>query len=315
MVTVFDNWWMWAGFFAFVVVAILADLFLLKSQGAHRVKVREAAIWTIFWVAISLSFNGLLYYYLLVTHDADIASVKATEFLTGYLIEKALSVDNIFAFYLVFSLFSVPPHYQKRALIIGIIGSIVLRTVMILIGGWLISQFSWILYVFGAFLVYTGFGMLRHKGDDGMENNKAINWLKKHIRCTNELDGEKFFILKNGVRFATPVFLAVATIGLIDIVFAVDSIPAIFAITQDPFIVLTSNIFAVLGLRALYFLLADMVERFHYLPTGLAIILMFIGTKMLIVDFYHVPVSLSLSIVALILIASIVISQIAIKKK
>ena len=316
MVTVFDSWWMWAGFFIFVVLAIIADLVVLKGQGAHRVSAKEATIWTIFWIALSLAFNGLLYLYLNITHGPDIASIKATEFLTGYLIEKALSVDNIFAFYMVFSMFAIPAPFQKRALVIGIIASIVLRTVMILVGSWLIAQFSWILYLFGAFLLYTGIKMLRHHGEEGgMEDNKMVNWLKKHVRLTPTFDGEKFFIFQDGLRYATPVFLAIATIGLIDIVFAVDSIPAIFAITQDPFIVLTSNIFAVLGLRALYFLLADMVERFHFLPAGLAIILMFIGAKMLIMDLYHIPISISLGIVALILVFSVIASQLFYKQK
>lgn len=316
MITVFDSWWMWAGFFMFVVIAIIADLVLLRSQGAHKVAFKEAALWSVFWVALSLIFNVVLWLYLDLTHDPEIARVSAHEFLTGYLIEKALSVDNIFAFYMVFTMFKVPPQYQKRALIIGIVGSIVLRTIMILLGSILIAKFSWILYIFGLFLIYTGIQMLRHKDEEAITQESGIVvWLKKHIRFTQEFDGEKIFLIKDGIKYASPLFLAIATIGMIDIVFAVDSIPAIFAITHDPFIVLTSNIFAVLGLRALYFLLADMVERFRYLPVGLAVILILIGVKMLVNYVYHVPITWSLIAVAIILLASVVLSQLALSKE
>ena len=317
MMTVFDSWWIWAGFFVFVIIAIVADLVLLKNQGAHKVAFKEAAIWTVFWVAISLIFNALLWLYLDITHTPEIASTKAYEFLTGYLIEKALSVDNIFAFYMVFAMFRIPAEFQKRALIIGIVGSIILRTIMILLGSLLIARFSWILYIFGVFLIYTGIQMLRHRGEEAISQDSGmIVWLKKHVRFTQDFDGEKFFLIKSGVKYATPIFLAVATIGMIDIVFAVDSIPAIFAITYDPFIVLTSNIFAVLGLRALYFLLADMVERFRFLPVGLSIILIFIGAKMLINYYYHIPITISLIVVAAILLISVILSQIvAVREK
>jgi tellurite resistance protein TerC len=220
------------------------------------------------------------------------------EFLTGYLIEKSLAVDNIFVFLMIFTYFSVPAAYQKRVLMIGIILAIVLRTVMILIGGWLIAEFHWVLYVFGAFLLLTGIKMWRGADEESdLEDNPALKILRKVMPVSKHFDGERFWTVQNGARIATPLLLVVTLVGFTDVIFAVDSIPAIYAITADPFIVLTSNIFAILGLRAMFFLLAAMAAKFHLLNYGLAVILVFIGTKMLIIDLYKIPVLVSLGVV------------------
>ncbi len=231
------------------------------------------------------------------------------EFLTGYLIEKSLAVDNIFVFLMIFTYFAVPPAFQKRVLMIGIIGAIVLRTVMILVGSWLISEFHWVLYVFGAFLLLTGIKMWWAAGKEpDLESNPALKLLRRVMPVSQQFDQEKFFTLENGKRVATPLFLVIALVGLTDVIFAVDSIPAIFAITTDPFIVLTSNIFAILGLRAMYFLLAAVAAKFHLLSYGLAVILAFIGTKMLLIDVVKIPVLVSLGVVVAILVVTMVVS-------
>ncbi len=305
------EWWMWAGFAVFVLLAVLVDLRAIKHQGAHKVNVREALNWTFVWVALAIVFNALLWWYIDTTAGRAMANQKAVEFFTGYLIEKSLAVDNIFVFLMIFSFFAVPQEFQKRALIIGIVGAIVLRAGMILIGAWLIAKFHWILYLFGAFLLITGIKMLwfaDQKPD--LEANPVIRWIRGHMKITTQFDGENLFTWKDGVRYATPLFLVLVMISVTDVIFAVDSIPAIFAITTDPFIVLTSNIFAILGLRAMYFLLADMAERFHLLSFGLAIILMFIGVKMLIVSWVKIPVGISLLVVFGILISTILASLI-----
>ena len=303
------NWWMWVGFAVFVVVALVIDLLVMKNEGAHRVSAREALNWSALWISLSFVFCGLLWWYLDASAGRDMANLKATEFLTGYLIEKSLSVDNIFVFLMIFTYFAVPAEYQKRALIIGVIGAIVLRVIMILVGAWLIATFHWILYLFGLFLLGTGIKMLifaNHKPD--LEKNPMLKWMRGHLLITKEFHGEQFTFMKDGVRWYTPLFIVLVLIGVTDVVFAVDSIPAIFAITSDPFIVMTSNIFAILGLRALYFLLADMADRFRLLSYGLALVLVFIGTKMLIVDFYKIPVFWSLGVVGVILLASVLLS-------
>jgi len=303
------NWWMWVGFAVFVVVALVIDLLVMKNEGAHRVSAREALNWSALWISLSFVFCGLLWWYLDASAGRDMANLKATEFLTGYLIEKSLSVDNIFVFLMIFTYFAVPAEYQKRALIIGVIGAIVLRVIMILVGAWLIATFHWILYLFGLFLLGTGIKMLifaNHKPD--LEKNPMLKWMRGHLLITKEFHGEQFTFMKDGVRWYTPLFIVLVLIGVTDVVFAVDSIPAIFAITKDPFIVMTSNIFAILGLRALYFLLADMADRFRLLSYGLALVLVFIGTKMLIVDFYKIPVFWSLGVVGVILLASVLLS-------
>ena len=302
---------MWSLFAAFVLVALLVDFFAMSKQGAHRVSIKEATVWSLIWVAVSFVFVGWLWWYLGGTGtDAaarELANTKSLEFITGYLVEKALAVDNIFVFLMVFTYFAVPPEFQKRVLMIGILGALVLRAVMILIGAWLIAQFHWILYVFGAFLVFTGVKMWWAAGQEpDLEANPALKWMRSKMKISPDYDGEKFFTVKNGVKMATPLFVVILLIGIVDIVFAVDSIPAIFAITTDPFIVLTSNVFAILGLRAMYFLLASMHEKFHLLSYGLAIVLVFIGTKMLLIDIYKIPVVVSLGVVVAILAITMV---------
>ena len=301
--------WMWAGFFAFVIVATAVDLKVLSARGATRVSVKEALGWTAVWVALSLVFAGWLWWHLAGTAGPEIAREKTLEFLTGYLIEKSLSVDNIFVFLMLFTYFAVPPELQRRTLVYGVFGAIALRIVMILIGAWLIAKFHWIIYVFGLFLLVTGVKMLFFAGDKpDLEKNPALRWMRGHLPVTPGFEGERFWVLRDGVRTYTPLFLVLVMIAISDIVFAVDSIPAIFAITDDPFIVMTSNIFAVLGLRALYFVLADMADRFHLLSYGLALVLMFIGVKMLLIDFFKIPVFLALGVVFALIAASIAAS-------
>jgi tellurite resistance protein TerC len=301
--------WLWSVFVATVLVALVIDFVVLKKQGAHAVGVREAAWWSLVWVAVSLAFNGLLWWAVRQDHGSAVATEKSLEFLTGYLIEKSLAVDNIFVFLMIFTYFAVPPAYQKRVLMIGIIGAIVLRTLMILAGAWLIQHFHWVLYLFGAFLVLTGLKMWWAAGqDNSLDDNPALKLLRRVLPVSSGFDGEKFFTIENGRRIATPLLLVIALVGLTDVIFAVDSIPAIFAITTDPFIVLTSNVFAILGLRAMYFLLAAVAARFHLLSYCLALVLVFIGSKMMLIDVFKIPVAVSLGVVAAILGATMWLS-------
>ncbi|MHB0916150.1 MAG: TerC family protein [Thiobacillus sp.] len=307
--------WMWATFIGFVLVMLALDLFVLGGRKAHKVSVREAALWSLTWFSLALVFNAGLWWYLNGTVGAEIAERKALEFFTGYLIEKSLSVDNVFVFLLIFTAFNVAPEYQRRVLIYGVLGAIVLRAVMILAGAWVVREFHWVLYFFGAFLVITGLRMLvMAEKEPDLEKNPVLKFARRHLRITQEHHGEKFSVMKDGVRWFTPLFLVLILIEVSDLVFAVDSIPAIFAITTDPFIVFTSNIFAILGLRALYFLMADVADRFHLLKYGLAMVLTFIGAKMLIAPWYHVPVQASLAIVAVLIGASVAASLIATRK-
>lgn len=300
------TWYWYAGFAVFVVVAIIVDLLVLESKGTAKVSFKEALNWSIVWVALSFVFNALLWWYLDDKVGRDIANDKAAEFFTGYLIEKSLAVDNIFVFLMLFTFFGVRPAFQRRVLILGVILAIVLRAIMILIGAWLISRFHWILYVFGAILLITGIKMLlMAEAEPDMEKNPILNWMRKHMRITSEYHGEKFTIMRDGHRYFTPLFVVMVMIGVTDVIFAVDSIPAIFAITLDPFIVLTSNVFAILGLRAMYFMLADLADRFHLLKYGLAFILVFIGIKMLLLDVYKIPIGFALAVVGVVLLASI----------
>ena len=300
---------MWAGFIAFVLVMLALDLFVLGGNKAHRVSVKEAASWATAWVAMASTFGALLWWHLDGAVGREIANRKALEFFTGYLIEQALSVDNMFVFVMIFTYFAVPPELQRRVLLYGVLGAIAMRAVMILGGVWLVSEFAWVLYVFGLFLVVTGIKMLvmaDQKPD--LDQNPLLRWLRGHMRITPGFHGQAFFVHINGLRYATPMFLVLVMIEASDLVFAVDSIPAIFAVTTDPFIVFTSNIFAVMGLRALYFLLADMAERFHLLKYGLALVLIYIGGKMLAMPWFHMPVQWSLSIVGLIILMSVVLN-------
>ena len=294
--------WLWAFFVASVLVALFVDFVVLRKQGAHSVTVKEAVNWSLIWVALSFAFNALFWWAVHQDHGTELANTKSMEFLTGYLIEKSLAVDNIFVFLLIFTFFAVPPEFQKRVLMIGIIGAIVLRTVMILVGSWLISEFHWVLYLFGAFLVLTGLKMWWAAGKEpDLESNPALKLLRRVMPVSKNFDGEKFYTIENGKKIATPLLLVIVLVALTDVIFAVDSIPAIFAITTDPFIVLTSNIFAILGLRAMYFLLAAVAAKFHLLSYGLAVILVFIGTKMLLIDVYKIPVLVSLAVVVAVL--------------
>lgn len=304
---------MWTVFAAFVVIALVVDFLVLNRKGSGKVSIKEATLWSIAWISVSFLFAGLLWWYLggLSAEESlrHAANVKLTEFITGYLIEKALAVDNVLVFLMLFTYFSVPEEYQKRALMIGVLGALVLRAVMILVGAWLISRFHWVLYLFGAFLLFTGIKMWWAAGQEpDLESNPALNWIRRRIRMAPGFDGEKLFTVVNGVKVATPMLIVIVLIGIVDVVFAIDSIPAIFAITLDPFIVLTSNVFAILGLRAMYFLLADMHRRFHLLSYGLAIVLVLIGAKMLLVDVYKIPAAWSLAMTATILVTSVLLS-------
>ena len=309
-------WWMWAGFGVFVVVMLAVDMFALGRKGAHKVGAREALIWSIVWFSLAMLFGAALWAWLDHTSGRAIADARAMEYLTGYLLEKTLAMDNIFVFVMIFSYFAVPLEYQKRILVYGVLGAIILRALMILVGAWLIAEFHWVLYVFGAFLLITGIKMFVFADQEpNLATNPLLKWLRQHMRITEKFHADKFWITKNGVRWFTPMFLVLVLIEFSDVIFAMDSIPAIFAVTDDPFIVFTSNIFAILGLRALYFLLADMAERFHLLKFGLALVLIFIGTKMLIVEWFKVPVAVSLGVVVAVLGTSMLLSLIATRKR
>jgi tellurite resistance protein TerC len=300
---------LWTLFIVFVLGSLLVDFLAMERQGAHKVTLREAGIWSLVWVAVSAAFAAWLWWHLGGAEGNPVANSKTLEFVTGYLVEKALAVDNIFVFLMVFSYFAVPAEFQKRVLMWGILGALVLRAVMILLGAWLLVKFHWLLYVFGAFLVLTAIKMWLAAGKEpDLGDNPALKWLRRHLQVSPTYDGEQFFTQHQGRSMATPLLLVILLIGIVDIVFAVDSIPAIFAITTDPFIVLTSNVFAILGLRAMYFLLADMHDRFHLLPYGLALVLGFIGTKMLLIDVWKIPVAWSLGVTVAILAVTMVLS-------
>ena len=300
---------LWGGFAVVVAIMLAIDLLLQGRRGAHAMTMKQAAAWSLVWVTLSLLFNAAFWWYLVQTEGRAVADPQALAFLTGYLIEKSLAVDNVFVWLMLFSYFAVPPALQRRVLVYGVLGAIVLRTIMIFAGSWLISQFDWILYIFGAFLLFTGVKMaLAHEDESGIGDKPLVRWLRGHLRMTDTIDNEHFFVRKNGLLYATPLMLVLILVELSDVIFAVDSIPAIFAVTTDPFIVLTSNLFAILGLRAMYFLLAGVAERFSMLKYGLAVILVFIGIKMLIVDFYHIPIAVSLGVVFGILVMTFIIN-------
>lgn len=293
-------WW-WVGFNALVVGLLLLDLFVFHKE-AHEVKPKEAAGWSIFWVVLSMLFN--LFVYLEFGPQAGI------EFLTGYLIEKSLSVDNLFVFVMIFSYFRVPARYQHRVLFWGIIGALLLRAFLIGVGSYLIVQFDWMIYVFGAFLVYTGVRMsLEKETAIEVEANPLIKVLRKVLPITNRYHDQRFIVRETGKWVATPLLVVLVMVESTDVIFALDSIPAIFAVTKEPFIVYTSNIFAILGLRALYFLLANVIDKFHLLKYGLSIVLTYIGVKMIVTAFdIHIDTMISLGVVAIVLTASVVLS-------
>ena len=304
-------WWMWLGFVVFVVAMVLLDMAVLQAKGAHKVGFREALGWSALWVALALAFAAWLWWYLAGSMGREIANEKTLEFLTGYLIEKSLAVDNIFVFIMIFSYFSVPPEFQRRVLLYGVLGAIVMRAIMILAGAYLLHRFHWVLYVFGAFLVISGMRMLMAaEREPDLAHNPVLRWMRSHLRVTDQYHGERFTVVRNGVRWVTPLLPVLVLIEAADLIFAVDSIPAVYAVTNDPFIVFTSNIFAILGLRAMYFLLADVAGRFRLLKYGLALVLIFIGIKMLLLDVYKVPILIALGVVAVIIAASIAASVI-----
>ena len=292
--------WMWASFIAFVLAMLALDLGVFHRH-AHKVSVREASIWSLVWVGLALGFNALIW--------TQFGSQRGMEFLTGYFIEKALSVDNIFVFVLIFGAFSVPEAYQHRVLFWGILGALVMRAIFVGLGSALISNFHWVLYLFGAFLVITGVKMLvlREQGFDPRKN-PLFRLFQRMIPAVDTYHGPAFTVVKEGRRFATPLLLVLVAVELTDLVFAVDSVPAIFAITKDPFIVFTSNIFAILGLRSLYFLLSGVVDRFHLLKIGLSLVLVFVGLKMLLAEVLKVPVIWSLAMIILLIGGSMLAS-------
>jgi tellurite resistance protein TerC len=300
---------LYASFTVLVIALLAVDFFMLKKDGAHTVGTSEAAGWSVVWVTIALAFGALFWWYLDGTIGPDAARARALEYFTGYLIEKSLAVDNVFVWITLFQYFAVPAVLQKRVLLYGVLGAIVMRAVLIYLGAILLARFHWILYLFGLLLLVTGVKMLLFAGHEPeLAKNPVLRWMRGHLRVSEHYHGERFFVVLEGLRHATPLFLVLVLVEVTDLVFAVDSIPAIFAVTRDPFIVFTSNIFAILGLRAMYFLLADMAQRFHLLKYGLAAILIFIGAKMLLLDVYKIPVGVALGVVGLILVVAVAAS-------
>lgn len=292
----------WIIFNVFVLLMLALDLGIFHRQ-THQVKVKEALAWSAFWIALSLCFSVGVYF--------GLGPKSASDYLTGYILEKSLSVDNLFVMLLIFNYFQIPGRYQHKVLFYGILGAIIMRGSLIIVGAALIDRFQWILYIFGAFLVFTGLKMLFSDDNEQIEpeRNPVIRLFKRFVPVTPDFHQDRFFVTIDARRFATPLMVSVVVIEISDLIFAVDSIPAVFAVTQDPFIVYTSNIFAILGLRSLYFALAAIMDKFHYLKYGLALILSFIGVKMLIKDIFHeVPSWLTLSIVLGTLLISVLAS-------
>jgi tellurite resistance protein TerC len=293
--------WTWVGFILFVLAMLAIDLGVFHRK-SHEVTIREALAWSGVWIALALLFNLGVYYWR--------GPEPAIAFLTGYLIEKSLSVDNIFVFLLIFTYFRVPPRYQPRALFWGILGALVMRAILILLGISLIQRFHWVIYLFGAFLILTGVKMAMEKDKEiHPERNPALRLFRRLAPVTDDYRGDNFFVKQGGRYFATPLFIALLAVETTDLIFAVDSIPAVLAITLDPFIIYTSNVFAILGLRALYFALAGVMKLFHHLHYGLSAVLVFVGAKMLLADFYKIPVGVALGVVAGILIISVIASM------
>jgi tellurite resistance protein TerC len=302
-----DNPWLWIGFNAFVLVMLALDLGVFHRK-AHVVSFRESIAWSLVWVTLAMLFNLGVWHYA--------GSEKGLEFLTGYVIEKSLSVDNVFVFALLFTYFAVPPLHQHKVLFWGILGALVMRAMMIALGAALITKFVWVIYLFGAFLILTGIKMiLKREEQIHPENNPLVRWFKKLMPVTADYRGGRFFVRENGIRHATPLFVVLLLVEFSDVIFAVDSIPAIFAVTKDPFIVYTSNIFAILGLRSLYFALAGVMDKFHYLKIGLGVVLTFVGVKMLLGHTeWKIDTHLSLGVIVVILTGSIVASLLWPKK-
>ena len=295
-----ESTYLWLGFNVFVLLMLALDLGVFHKK-SHAVSVKEALTWSGVWIALALAFNYGIYVYR--------GETVALEFLTGYLIEKSLSIDNIFVFALIFSFFHVPREYQHKVLFWGIIGALVLRAIFIALGAALLAEFHWIIYVFGGFLVLTGIKMATQK-EHGIhpERNPIVRLFRRMMPVSDRYHGDKFFTFENGKRIATPLFIVLLIVETTDLIFAVDSIPAIFAVTNDPFIVYTSNVFAILGLRSLYFALAGIMHKFHYLKIGLSLVLVFVGVKMLLTDVYKIPAEVSLLFIALVLAIAVIAS-------
>ena len=296
--------------FGLVVLLLLAvDLWQLKRQGSHKITMKEAGTWVGVWVSAALAFGLWYWWYLDGRLGRAIANEHALEYLTGYVLELALAADNVFVWVTLFSFFAVPAQYQKRVLVYGLLGAVLMRAVMIFVGAVLVARFHWVLYIFGLILVLSGIKMWFASPQSGdLHDNGLLKWLRSRLRMVQEYHGDRFFIVRDGLRYATPLFIVVVFVELTDLIFAVDSIPAVFAVTQDPFVVFTSNIFAILCLRSLYFLLKELADRFHLLHYGLAIILAFIGVKMLITQWYKIPIGIALGVVAGVLVASVLAS-------
>jgi len=289
-------------FFAIIAVMLLVDFLGFRQHQDQPVPMKQAAWWSAAWVTISVIFGAGLWFYLQQNSGIEIANQKTMEYFTGYLLEKSLAIDNVFVWLMIFSAFAIPPALQKQVLLYGVLGAIILRTIFIFIGAWMVQEFSWVLYIFGAFLVYTGYKFLKGQDDDpNIEEMALLKWLRKHFRITPQLEGHKFWVRKQGQLWLTPLFVVLILVEFSDVIFAVDSIPAIFAVTSDPFIVLTANLMAILGLRAMFFLLSGAAVKMHYLPYGLGVILLFIGAKMLLLDVFHMPIWISLGFIAVVL--------------
>lgn len=296
------NIWLYLVFFGIVFVMLLIDFLGFKQKQGEAVPIKQAAWWSAAWVTVAMLFAGGLWLYLQQSIGVEVANQKTLEYITGYLLEKSLAIDNVFVWLMIFAAFAIPPALQRQILLYGVIGAIVLRTIFILIGAWLVQEFSWILYIFGAFLVYTGIKFLRGQEEvSNVEDMALLKWLRKHVPITQSLQGNKFFVREQGKLWITPLFVVLILVEFSDVIFAVDSIPAIFAITTDPFIVLSANLMAILGLRAMFFLLSGAAAKMHYLPYGLGIILLFIGFKMLMLDVFHMPVWISLGFIVVVL--------------
>jgi len=302
--------WLWVGFNLFVLAMLALDLGVFHRK-SHAVSGKEALIWSLVWISLSLAFNAVIYFYWdrMMPESTYTNREAALAFLTGYLIEKSLSVDNIFVFILIFSYFAVPAVYQHHVLFWGILGALVMRGILIVVGAALLHEFHWIIYIFGAFLIFTGIRMAFQRDEElHPEKNPVLKFFRRLMPVTENFEKDHFFVRRAGKLMATPLFLILLVVETTDLVFAVDSIPAIFAVTEDPFIVYTSNVFAILGLRALYFLLANVMDKFEYLKYGLSAVLTFVGIKMVIVDLYKIPTGMSLGVVAGILTTSILAS-------
>ena len=302
-----DTTWLWIGFNVFVLAMLALDLGVFHKK-AHVVTFKESITWTVVWISLAMVFNYGIYHYM--------GPQKGLEFFTGYVIEKSLSVDNVFVFALLFSYYAVPALYQHKVLFWGILGALIMRAIMIFLGAALIERFTWIIYVFGAFLILTGIKMIVKREEEiHPEQNPLVRWFKKLMPVTSDYRGDKFFVRENGIRMATPLFIVLLLVEFSDLIFAVDSIPAIFAVTKDPFIVYTSNVFAILGLRSLYFSLAGVMDKFHYLKIGLGVVLTFVGVKMLLGHTaYKIDTLVSLGVIVAVLALSVIFSLLWPKK-